>query len=191
MREFFDDLAAKSPTPGGGSVAAAMGAMAASLGRMVIGFTVGKEKYAQHEGRLRELLDEFNRAGEMFGHLLREDMAAYERFASSRKLDDPEEQQRALATAVAVPMEIVVLAGAVAARLDEIKSFVNPHLFSDLQTAAILAYSAARAACTHVRANIDSLEDRKEAKRLENQLDMLVGRTGRHRNAVVHYQPTI
>jgi formiminotetrahydrofolate cyclodeaminase len=125
----------------------------------------------------------------MFGMLMHEDMAAYERLTASRKSDDTEEQQRASATAVAVPMEIVVLAGAVAARLDEIKTHINPNLLGDLQTAAILAYAAARAASTNVRANVVQLNDRKEAKRLDNQLDMLLGRTGRHRNAVVHYQP--
>ena len=189
LREFLEDAAARTPTPGGGSVAAVVGALAASLGRMVIEYTVGKPKYADHEPRLRELLDEFKRAGDMFGMLMHEDMAAYERLAASRKSDDVEEQQRASATAVAVPMEIVVLAGAVAARLDEIKTHINPNLLSDLQTAAILAYAAARSASTNVRANVVQLEDRKEAKRLDNQLDMLLGRTGRHRNTVVHYQP--
>jgi formiminotetrahydrofolate cyclodeaminase len=85
-------------------------------------------------------------------------------------------------------MEIVVLAGAVAGRIDEIKAFTNPFLLSDLQVAAILAYGSARSACTSVRINLKQMEDRKEAQRLENQLDLLVGRTGRHRNAVVHYQ---
>ena len=156
---------------------------------MAIQYTVGKPKYAAHEPRLRELLDELKCAGDRFGMLMKEDMAAYERLMTSRKSNDLEEQQRASATAVAVPMEIVVLAGAVAARLDEVKNCINPHLLSDLQTAAILAYAAARAASINVRTNIVALEDRKEAARLENQIDMLLGRSGRHRNAVVHYQP--
>ncbi len=189
MSAFLADLAEKTPTPGGGSVAALMGSLASSMARMVIAYTVGKPQFSEHEGRLKALLDELSRAGDMFGQLLREDMSAYERFAAARKTGDAAELQRALATAVAVPMEIVVLAGAVAGRLDEIKTFTNPFLLSDLQVAAILAYGSARSACTSVRINLRQMEDRKEAQRLENQLDLLVGRTGRHRNAVVHYQP--
>jgi formiminotetrahydrofolate cyclodeaminase len=186
---FLTDLAARGPTPGGGSVGALVGALAAAQARMVIEYTLGRKQSAEHEPRLRQLLDELTRAGEMLTQLMAEDMAAYERMAASRKSDDEEERERGLATAVAVPMEMVVLAGAVVARLDEIKTFVNPNLFSDLQVAAILAYSSARSACTSVRINLNAMTDRKEASRLENQLDMLVGRAARHRNAVVHHQP--
>ena len=129
------------------------------------------------------------RAEEAFGQLMSEDMAAYERLAASRKSDDTAEQQRATATAAAVPMEIVVLAGAVAARLDEIKSFVNPYLFSDLQVAAILAFACVRSAGVNVRINLDELADRSEAQRISEQLDQSIARTHEHRNSVVHYRP--
>jgi len=190
MREFLADLAAKSPTPGGGSVAALLGALAASQAQMVIGYTVGKEKYAEHEERLRALLDEFKRAAGAFSQLMSEDMAAYERYAASRQSDDADERQRAVATAVAVPMEVLALAEAVAARLDEIKSFVNPYLFTDLRVAAILALAATRSAGLNVRVNLEDLADRKEAERLESQLDAMIDRVHQHHRAVTHHQPT-
>lgn len=189
LREFLRDTAAKSATPGGGSVAALVGSLAASLGRMAIEYTAGKPRFAEHEGRLRELLDEFARACDMFTQLMHEDMAAYERFSAARKSADPEEQQRAIATAVAVPLEIVVLAGAVASRCNEIKAFVNPYLFSDLQVAAILAGAAAESAATNVRVNLAEMSDRKEAARLESQLATLVEHAVSHRNAVADYRP--
>ena len=189
MRAFLADLAARSPTPGGGSLAALLGALAASQAQMVIAYTLGKKKHNEHEGRLRALLDEFKRAADALSQLMSEDMAAYERYAASRKSDETDEQQRAVATAIAVPMEVVVLAEAVAARLDEVKSFVNPYLFSDLQAAAILAFAAARSAGLNVRVNLEDLADRREADRLESQLDALIDRVHQHRQAVVHHQP--
>jgi formiminotetrahydrofolate cyclodeaminase len=188
LGELLADLAARTPTPGGGSAAAVVGGLAAAQARMVVEYTLGKPEYAEHEARLRELLDEFRRAQEMFAQLMREDMAAYERLVASRKAN-AEERARATATAVAVPMEVVVLAGAVAARLDEIKAFVNRYLLSDLRVAAILAYAAARAAGMNVRINLQDLNDPKEAERLDSQLDLLVGRAGRHQDAAVNYQP--
>ena len=114
LRTFLADLAAKTPTPGGGSVAALTGALAAAQARMCVEYTVGKPKFAAHETKLREALAEFKRAEEAFGRLMAEDMAAYERLSAANKADDPTEQQQAVATAAAVPMEIAALAGAVA-----------------------------------------------------------------------------
>ncbi len=187
LRTFLADLAAKAPTPGGGSVAALIGAVAASQARMVLAYTAGKEKYAEHESSLQDLLAELKRAEDMFGEFMSEDMAAYERLVASRKSDEKDEQQRAIATAIAVPMEIVGLAGAVAARLDEIKSAVNPYLLSDLQVAAILAFASARSAALNVRINLKKLADRCQAKHLEDQLGQLITRAHQHRSAVVHY----
>jgi len=189
LRTFLADLAAKQPTPGGGSVAAMVGAVAVCQARMVVAYTVGKERFAEHEERLRELDAELRRAEAMFSRLMTEDMAAFERWAAARKADDAGERQHAVATAAAVPMEIVVLAAAVAARLDEIKAAVNPYLLSDLQVAATLLDASAQSAAANARVNIAELADRKEADRLRDQLDMLVGRTTRHCHAVNHYQP--
>ena len=49
IKDFLDDLASKSPTPGGGSAAALCGAVAASLVSMVCNLTMGKKKYADFE----------------------------------------------------------------------------------------------------------------------------------------------
>ena len=53
VQEFLDDLVSKTPAPGGGSVAALMGATAASLVSMVCNLTIGKKKYAKIEGLMR------------------------------------------------------------------------------------------------------------------------------------------
>jgi len=186
---FLDDIAAREPSPGGGSVAAAAGALAAALARMVVEYTTGKKRVADHEERLRQLLDEFRRAGDMLGELMGEDMAAYERYAAARKSPDAQEQSRALATAVAVPMEMVVVAAAVAARLDEIKGYVNSYLYSDLQVAAILADAAAASAAITARGNLPHLPDPNEARELGEKLDSLLARTREHRDAVVAHVP--
>jgi len=188
LKEFLDDLAAKTPTPGGGSAAALAGAIAAAQACMVMEYTLGKKKYAEYQERLTEVLGEFKRAQKMFCQLLSEDMAAYERLSAAQKGEDQQEMERAVATATAVPMEIIALACTLAVKLDEIKSFVNVYLLCDLQVAAIMAYSSARSASTSVRVNMENMTDRKGAARIENQLDTLLGRTVRHRNAVVHYR---
>jgi formiminotetrahydrofolate cyclodeaminase len=189
LGRFWDDVAARTPSPGGGSVAASVGALAAALARMTVEYTAGKKQYAEHEGRLRELLDELRRAGDMFGELMAEDMAAYERYAAARKSGDAAEQARATATAVAVPMEIAAVAEAVVARLDAAKGFLNPALCSDVQVAAILAEATAASAVITARGNLGSLPDPAEARTLAGRLDSLLAQARAHRDAVVAYDP--
>jgi formiminotetrahydrofolate cyclodeaminase len=53
---FIEQLAAPTATPGGGSAAAASGAMAAALAHMVASMSRGKKAYVQHESRLSEAI---------------------------------------------------------------------------------------------------------------------------------------
>lgn len=187
INEFLADTAARTPTPGGGSVAALTGALGAALACMVVEFTLGKKQFEDHSNRLQQLLDEYKRMREEFGQLVTEDIAAYEAVSAARRQREDEEAEAALARAVAVPMQIVSLAAALAIGLDEMKTFVNPNLIGDLRVAATLAEASARAAGSTVRTNLDVMPDRREAARLEDRLDLLLGRTERHRNAVVHF----
>ncbi|MGL5206255.1 MAG: cyclodeaminase/cyclohydrolase family protein, partial [Acidaminococcaceae bacterium] len=55
-KDFLTDLASKEPTPGGGGAAALAGAIAAALTSMVSNLTLGKEKFADVEDKIRPLL---------------------------------------------------------------------------------------------------------------------------------------
>lgn len=188
LDEFLNDLAARTSAPGAGTVAALTGSVAAAQAQMVVSFSLDRPQAADRAPRLQQLNEELNNARETFLQLMGEDIEAYEHFAATRRAGKEGETQRALARAIAVPMEIIVMAGAVVARLDEIKASVNPRLLAELKVAAILCYSAARSACTIARINLESLTNQKERERLDVQLDQLVGRAGRHRNAIVYFE---
>ncbi len=190
LREFLNDAAGKSPTPGGGSVAALTGALGVSMAQMVLAYTVGKRHFAEHDAELRQAADEFDRAARMFEQLMAEDMAAYERFAAAQKAEDEQEQQRALATAAAVPLEMAALADVFSTRLNKIKAIVNPNLYSDLRVAAILAAAAAEAAAVNVRINLHAMQDSTQGEPLSKQLDELLKRVQANREQIVAYEPS-
>lgn len=190
VQDFVRDVAAKTPTPGGGSVAALAGALAGALAQMALAFSVERKETADHKADLQKWLDEFKETTEGLNQLIHEDMAAYEALIAARKSGDAAKQKRVLLRTISVPMEIIALTGAITARLDEAKGWVNPRLTPDLQGAAELASAAARIAASSVRANFGILTDDKYAQRLENQLDLLLARLTRHRNSIVHYQRT-
>jgi formiminotetrahydrofolate cyclodeaminase len=186
LREFLADLGSRTPTPGGGSVAALAGSLGCGLARMALQFTVGKAAFAAHEQQLRALLGDLEQAGEQFTRLMAEDMRAYEAVRAARKAD---EASRAVAgaRATAVPMHIVQLAESVVACLDELKAFVNPHLLGDLRAGAVLVNAAGRSAACTVRDNLPTMPDQQEAVRIARQLDALLARNENHCNAVVGF----
>ena len=55
LEEFLSRLASQAPTPGGGTAAAAAGAMGAALAEMVAALTLAREKYADAHGAMRAI----------------------------------------------------------------------------------------------------------------------------------------
>lgn len=190
VREFLERTGTRTPTPGGGSVAALVGALAAALGQMVARYTLGNAKYATHEPAVRIWLDELDRARHAFCALVEEDIAAYARFSAAIKAGTPDatvEKAQALATATAVPMEMAAVAGAVVARMDEMKDRCNRYLLSDLAAGAILCDAAAAAAVANVWANLKQFADREEAGRLAGEASAILKHIRDHRDSVEAY----
>lgn len=171
VREFLARTAAKSPTPGGGSVAALVGALAAALGEMSLNFTRGKKKYAAHEAWYAELAGRLAAGRAGFEQLVADDVAAYGLYQSAAGLpdDDPTRaaaQAQALQAAIAVPRRA---AQASLALLGDLRAFVdkcNPYLLSDLVAAASLAVATLRLSDYNVRINARQMADAAAARQL-------------------------
>src|SRR5215217_5604567 len=86
LAAYLDEVAAGTPAPGGGSVAAVVGALAAALGEMAANLTLGREKYAAAEASLRPARD---RLTELRASLLEgatADAAAYQVYRDAASL---------------------------------------------------------------------------------------------------------
>src|SRR5947207_14448381 len=83
---FVAATAARQPAPGGGSVTALVGSLAAALGEMVINYSLGKKGLESHQSSLQSALAELTRARHLLLELMVEDQAAYETLSSIRKL---------------------------------------------------------------------------------------------------------
>ena len=77
IHAYLEALSAREPTPGGGSVAALVGALAAGLGVMVANFTLGRKKYASVSAEVEERLANLSQALQVLEDLVQEDIAAY------------------------------------------------------------------------------------------------------------------
>jgi len=151
--QFLDQVAARSPAPGGGGAAALTGALAAGLAAMAARFSAGQLPDApdlaaradQLRYRAAELVDEDAHA---YGAVL--DAFALPRDAAGRD----QQVRAALDRAAAVPEEMTQLGAQVAELAARLAVAGNPNLRGDSMTAALLAEASARSAAALVDINV-------------------------------------
>src|SRR5213080_3512247 len=166
VEPFVEQLAAPTATPGGGSAAAASGAMAAGLATMVASMSRGKKAYAQYEpelsdaiARLSQLREELKTAIDADANSYNAVMNAYKAAKSSAEGDGLIDA--ALKQATSVPLSVAERAKEVAEIADKLKPITNPNMKSDLTTASALARAAIEGALANVDINLESLKDQR------------------------------
>lgn len=181
IHEFLNAAAAKQPAPGGGSVAALVGALAASMGEMVLNYSIGKKSLMAHEPELRTALAEFTRLRAMMLQLMVEDQAAYEAITALRKLpadsaDRKEKYDATLLACIRVPEAMA--AGGVAALewCGRLVDKANVYLLSDLAVCAELAMATVRCGIYNVRINLTDLRDTADRESIQRTIDAILSR---------------
>ncbi|MEO6437213.1 MAG: cyclodeaminase/cyclohydrolase family protein [Tepidisphaeraceae bacterium] len=177
--DFLNAAAAKQPAPGGGSVAALAGALAAAMGEMVLNYSVGKKNLAQFEPELKAALAEFTRARGLLLQLMGEDQVAYEALTAAKKLplDAPGRQSDldvALLASIRVPQAMGATALAVLQLADQLVDKVNVYLLSDLAVACELSMATLRCAAYNVRANLPDVTDAQDRRKIESTAQKLI-----------------
>lgn len=166
LSQLLDDLAAKTPAPGGGAVAGTVGALAGALGEMVVAYSVGKKSLAQHADEHENAVKRLRMARSLMLALAHEDAQAYGLLSEIRRLpeDDPrriEEEPEVRAAVLGAPRATMAAAMDLLRLLESLAPITNTWLHSDLAVAAVLAEATARSAWWNVRVNL-SLADEAE-----------------------------
>ena len=177
--EFLDAAAAKRPAPGGGSVTALAGALAASMGEMVVNYSVGKKGLEAHQDELKVALAELHRSRQVLLQLMVEDQAGYEALTAARKLPEgPERDAKvpaALMASIRAPQSMAATGVAILELCDRLVAKVNFYLLSDLAVSADLAMSTVRCAVYNVRVNLPDVADVGERRAIEQATNQLRG----------------
>jgi len=179
LREFCNETLSDSPAPGGGSVAALMGALGASLGGMVANLSAGKRgwddkldyfsdwavKAQQLKDELLSLVDEdtaaFNKVMDAFA-LPKE--SAEEKTVRSRSIEE------ATKYAAQVPLKVMETASKSYELLAEMAGKGNPASISDVGVGALATRACIEGAALNVRINLGQLKDEKFKAALANKL---------------------
>ncbi len=181
---FLDDLAAGTPTPGGGSAAAHAGAMAAGLVIMVARLTFGKKKYADVEGQMQEILKEAENLRAELTNAVEHDAQAFEAIMTAFKLakDDPQRAatiQEATLHAAEVPLEVASQSVRVMELALAAASHGNANAITDAGTGAAMAQAALTGAGYNVRINVLGLKDEAVVEALLGELGALEEKAAR------------
>lgn len=145
--DFLDNLASKSPAPGGGSVAALMGAHSAALVSMVCRLTMGKKKHAGVEKEMKDVLKKSEKLRKKFIVLAEKDKEAFLNVVR-KKYSSP-----SLEKAAAVPAKTARLADEILMLAKIVKQKGNKNAITDAKIAIDLAKAAKKGAILNVKAN--------------------------------------
>jgi glutamate formiminotransferase / formiminotetrahydrofolate cyclodeaminase len=164
VEPFIEQLAAPTATPGGGSAAAASGAMAAGLATMVASMSRGKKAYLQYEAPLSEAIARLGHLREELKAAIDADAESYDlvmkAYKSAKELSDGDGAiKAALKRATSVPLGVAERVVEVAELAGKLAPITNPNMKSDLTTAVALAKAALAGALANVEINLESLED--------------------------------
>jgi len=171
-------LAARTPTPGGGSAAGVVGALASALGEMVLAYSIDPAKPADDLVAVSAALTEGRRR---FLELSDEDSRSYDAVRQAKKArkerpEDPAAQDayvKAVRGAAEVPLETARRAVELGRRLESVRSRTRPALSSDLVTSLAFFRASAEGALANVAIN---LEDLKAAGQSTEAFDTEVAR---------------
>lgn len=165
---FVDVTASDAPAPGGGSVSALAGALAAALAEMVANLTVGKAKYAEVEGEMKELAAKGAKLREELVEDIQRDSTSFNLYMDAigmpkdtdeQKAARKEAMQNGLKAAAQVPLSVAKTAFEIFSIAEAVVERGNTNAVTDGLVASMMARTAVVGALFNVKINLGSIKD--------------------------------
>jgi len=181
-REFADETSTDSPAPGGGSVAALCGSLAASLTAMVANLTHGKKGYERHNKKMNEVAVQAQNLKDELLRLMDLDTAAFNQvmdcFRLPRKTDEDKAKrnaaiQEATKNAANVPLQVMETSLKLLELTEIVAKYGNVNSISDAGVAALSADTAINGAGLNVLINLAGIDDREFVASMKSKVDSI------------------
>ncbi|NOT58697.1 MAG: glutamate formimidoyltransferase [Acidobacteria bacterium] len=185
LGSLHEAVAAGDLSPGGGSVAAYAGSLAAALGVMTGNLTLGKKKYENVEAEIRELIAQLDDLSDDLRAAIPEDSDSQERALDAIRMPRASEAERlardgaieeATKALVTLRLRVAGNASEILDLLDELSEIGNPIAFADLAVGAQLALTALRGAAYQIFTCLGSIADPEFTNRHRAELDEMLTR---------------
>ncbi len=182
LSQFLDAVAGATATPGGGSVSALAGTLAAALVEMVVNLTVGKMGFEAQKAEMENVGAEARSYREALGSTIAQDINAYQavmkayllpKSTESEKGTRKEEIQKALRRAADPPLFTAATSLKVLKLCQKAAEKGNPSTITDAAVGALLAEAALQGGVLNVLINLSALEDENTVKKMMKELSRL------------------
>jgi glutamate formiminotransferase/formiminotetrahydrofolate cyclodeaminase len=183
LGEFADELASSSPAPGGGSVAALAGSLAAGLAAMVSALTYDKKGFARVREEMEDLAVRAQELKSLQLGAIDGDTAAFNKVMEAMRLPKKSNEEQAVrgaaldaATKDATLVPLATLDRTLPTLDLALDAAVkgNPNSLSDAGVSALMARACAWGAYLNVLINLDGIADRKWCARIKRKADTLL-----------------
>lgn len=159
FKNLLEKISSKSPTPGGGSVAAMAGAIACSLGEMVCNLTIGKKRYADVEEEMKKYSSLLKDARKKFEELVDEDAMAFDEVMRAYKSNDEVKIEEAMKEAAETPLKTAMLCVEISNVLKSVAEKGNKNAITDAGVAAYMMHTCFKSASFNVMINLKYIKD--------------------------------
>ena len=169
LTDFADETASESPAPGGGSIAAYVGALGAALGTMVANLSSHKKGWDDRWAEFSDWADKGQRHKDELLRLVDADTRAFNAIMAAFGLPKSNEAEKTLRrqaiqeatrSAIEVPLRVMEVAFASLEVIGAMAAMGNPNSVSDAGVGALCARAAVLGAFLNVRINAAGYDDK-------------------------------
>ena len=188
IEQFLAALASQSATPGGGSAAAIIGAMGAALVSMVCNLTIGKKKYVEVEGDMKDVLAKSEALRVKLIGMIEDDVKAFDAvmgaYGMPKETDaDKAKRDQAIQAALKLATDVPMACARAARQVIDIAAIAsdkgNLNVISDAGVGVLAGYAALRSAALNVFTNARMITDKTFAEaKLKELNELLAGAEG-------------
>ncbi|WP_159886988.1 cyclodeaminase/cyclohydrolase family protein [Paenibacillus puerhi] len=193
IRSFLQQAGSSNPTPGGGSVAALVAALGASMTSMVSNLSQG-EKFAHIHSQIAEVIEKMSGLTAECEELLHADITSFSQYMDAFKLPKSTDEEKLLrkraiheATiqAIVVPLRLIEVCRTGMACTHSLAESSNKNVISDLGIGAILFEAAAQSALLTIEINLASLQDLELKSHYSDKLSSMISEIGDLKNKAI------
>ncbi len=182
LKELWEKAGSDAPTPGGGSIAALMGATGASLIIKFCNLTLGREKFKEVEGKFQKVKESAEDISSQLSRLCDRDTEAFNGVMQAFRMPKTTDQeiqrrkdaiQQAFKEATEVPHQTAELCLSLLQSCQEVVEEGNPNAISDLGVGCLACWAGLEGAIMNVKINLPSLKDSAFIKEMEDKIKSL------------------
>ena len=194
IEQFAMQTASNEPVPGGGSISALAGALAAALTEMVAGLTIGKKKYAEAEEEMKAAVEPMHNICQQLLVDIERDSQSFDLYMQALGLPKETEEEKAARTeamqnglkaAVAVPLSVAKASYEVFPYAELMVAKGNKTAVTDALVATMMARTAVLGALFNVKINLLSIKDQEFVQATSKEVEALEKKAIEHEQKIL------